>query len=185
MWHCDSVTMPTPVIPSGRCRAITGPRRVQAGRRPILAVLACTTLCGLAACGGGAAVRTPEYDIRVGNIPGLGRVLVDGSGYTLYAYMPDHQGRSTCYAICARRWPPLALPRGDGHPVAESGLDPALLGTITRADGYTQITYNRWPLYLYDVDTQPGQATGQADDMGLWYVLTPRGFIDRRTLPGA
>jgi predicted lipoprotein with Yx(FWY)xxD motif len=142
-----------------------------------------TALFGLAACGGGAAGQTPEYDIQVGTVAGLGRVLVDGSGYTLYAYMPDHRGRSTCYEICARRWPPLILPPGD-RSVAGPGIDPALLGTIARADGYTQITYSGWPLYLYDVDTHPGQAAGQADDMGLWYVLTPGGLVDRRTLPG-
>jgi len=137
----------------------------------------------LAACGG-AASGPPGYNIRVGTVTGLGPVLVDGAGYTLYMYVPDHRGRSTCYRVCAQQWPPLLLPHGVRHPVAGRGVNAALLGTVTRSGGTVQVTYNRWPLYLYDADVQPGQATGQADDMGLWYVLSPRGTIDRRALPG-
>jgi predicted lipoprotein with Yx(FWY)xxD motif len=138
--------------------------------------------CALAACGSAAAGQ-PKDEIRASAIAGLGRVLVDGGGYTLYMYVPDHRGRSTCYRICAFRWPPLLLPRGIRHPVAGPGLDAALLGTTTRNNGSVQVTYNKWPLYLYDTDLQPGQATGQGDDMGLWYVLAPNGSINQRVLP--
>ena len=111
-------------------------------------------------------------------------MLADGGGYTLYMYVPDHQGPSACYRVCAQQWPPLLLPPEVRHPVAGPWVDAALLGTITRTGGAVQVTDNKWPLYLYHADVQPGQATGQADDMGLWYVLSPAGAIDRRTLPG-
>jgi len=145
--------------------------------------LAVAFSCLLAGCGG-AASGHPAYDVRVGTVTGLGRVLVDGAGHTLYMYVPDHRGTSTCYRVCAQQWPPLLLPHGVRHPLAGPGVDAALLGTVTRSGGSVQVTYNRWPLYLYDADIQPGQATGQADDMGLWYVLSPAGAVDRRSLPG-
>ena len=39
------------------------------------------------------------------------------------------------------------------------------------------VTYHGWPLYTYENDAQPGQATGQAidNDGGQWYVLRPSG----------
>jgi predicted lipoprotein with Yx(FWY)xxD motif len=137
----------------------------------------------LAACGS-AASGHPDYDIRVGTVTGPGRILVDGAGYTLYMYVPDHRGRSTCYQVCAQQWPPLLLPHGIRHPLAGPGINAALLGTVTRSGGSVQVTYNGWPLYRYDADIQPGQVAGQAEGMGAWWVLSPAGAIDRRLLPG-
>ena len=53
----------------------------------------------------------------------------------------------------------------------------SLLGTTRRTDGTVQVTYNKWPLYLWVGDSQPGQATGQGLNNlgGLWYVLSPTG----------
>jgi predicted lipoprotein with Yx(FWY)xxD motif len=137
----------------------------------------------LAACGSTGGGRQDD-SVNVGTVAGLGRVLVAGDGHTLYVYTPDHQGSSTCYGVCARRWPPLLLPRGTRHAAAGPGISAAMLGTVRRKDGSVQVTYGGWPLYLYAVDVQPGQATGQGDDMGLWYVLSPDGSVDRRSLAG-
>jgi predicted lipoprotein with Yx(FWY)xxD motif len=146
----------------------------------LAAFLCPALLTALTGCGSsGAAGGQPDYAVAAGTISGLGRILVDGGGRTLYMYAPDHQGRSTCYAVCARQWPPLLLPPGVRRPVAGRGINAALLGTVTRTGGAVQVTYNRWPLYLYQADVQPGQATGQAADMGLWYVLSPSGALDR------
>lgn len=41
------------------------------------------------------------------------------------------------------------------------------------------MTCNKWPLYLYQGDYAPGQANGQADAMGLWWVVSVSGAIDR------
>jgi len=162
-------------------RAMTRPGTRAA--RLAAAGLAVALSCLLAACGSSASGH-PDYDVRVGTVTGLGRVLLDGAGHTLYMYVPDHQGRSTCYRVCAQQWPPLLLPHGVRHPLAGPGVNDALLGTVTRSGGSVQVTYNRWPLYLYDADVQPGQATGQGDNMGLWYVLSPTGAVNHRPLPG-
>jgi predicted lipoprotein with Yx(FWY)xxD motif len=127
------------------------------------------------ASGGG----TPAiYEVRTGQVNGLGTVLVDGQGLTLYLFVPDKQsGASTCYNACAQGWPPLLLPTGVTTPVAGSGVKTSLLGTTQRTDGTTQVTYNKWPLYLWVGDSEPGQATGQGLNNlgGLWYVLAPDG----------
>ena len=86
----------------------------------------------------------------------FGPILVDGEGISLYLFMADTQnsGASTCGDDdgCAEEWPPLVT---DGDPVAGEGVDAAMLGTITRDDGTTQVTYNGWPLYLFEEDTAP------------------------------
>jgi predicted lipoprotein with Yx(FWY)xxD motif len=98
----------------------------------------------------------------------LGDVLVDGNGMTLYMYDPDAQGDSVCYDQCATNWPPLV---GDGAPTLGDGLDDAMIGSVTRTDGAVpQVTYNKWPLYLWAKDKAPGDVTGQAVG-GVWWVI--------------
>jgi predicted lipoprotein with Yx(FWY)xxD motif len=119
---------------------------------------------------------TGEATVNVGNVGTFGSALVDGQGMSLYVFMNDSQngGSSACTADCAAVWPPLL---SQGAPVAGTGLDATLLGTITRDDGTMQVTYNGWPLYLYTGDTAPGDATGQAvqDQFGTWYLVSPAG----------
>jgi predicted lipoprotein with Yx(FWY)xxD motif len=148
------------------------------------AACVCLAAC-LAACGSAQAGQAspPAWQVRAGQVRGLGTILTDGRGFTLYMYQPDRQGPSVCSGLCATEWPPLVLPRGVSHPVAGPGVNPALLGTAPRAGGVLQVTYNRWPLYLWQDDTAPGQATGQAEGMGAWYTMSVSGSIDRLPLP--
>lgn len=146
--------------------------------------LAACVACAVAvtSCGTSAAPAAPaKYEVRAASVGGLGRILTDGAGFTLYMYAPDHQGRSVCSGFCARSWPPLLLPQGVTRPIAGPGIRTSLLGTTRRANGELQVTYDKWPLYLWEGDTAAGQATGQADDMGLWYVLSVNGTVDRGT----
>jgi predicted lipoprotein with Yx(FWY)xxD motif len=127
----------------------------------------------------------PTDEVKVGTIPGLGPVLVDGQGITLYMYETDHQGSpSRCYGICAIQWPPLLLPAGAAAPIAGPGIQARLLGTAPRSDGTTQITYNGWPLYTWPPDRSPGKATGQAltNAGGIWFVVDPAGNAVRTAL---
>lgn len=138
---------------------------------------------GLSACGGNANATAPpaRVAVKAASIPGLGRVLVNGSGYTLYAYMPDHRGPSRCFGACAHQWPPLELAKGQHHAISGAGVRASLMGTARRGDG-RQVTYDGWPLYTFINDASPGQATGQADDMGAWYTVSVSGAIDRDPL---
>jgi len=99
----------------------------------------------------------------------LGDILVDSEGKTLYLFLPDEQGDSTCYDQCADNWPPLtaAITAGDG-------ADATLLGTATRTDGAEQVTYNGWPLYYFAADAAPGDTNGQGIN-DVWFVVTAAG----------
>ena len=65
---------------------------------------------------------------------------------------------------------------GDCSPeaIAGEGVDSTLLGTITRDDGTTQITYNGWPLYYFADDTAAGDTNGQGME-GVWFLVSPTG----------
>ena len=161
------------------------------GRRSlVVAALVAITLAGAGCGASGTAISTPFattppvlehgpiYEVKTANIGGLGPVLVDGQGITLYLFENDHRGSpSRCYGICAVQWPAITLPSGVTRPVAGPGIEPGLLGTAPRTDGTTQITYNGWPLYLWPPDRAPGKATGQAltNAGGRWYVVDAAG----------
>lgn len=102
---------------------------------------------------------------------GLGEILVDGDGMTLYLFTNDTQGSgaSTCEGQCLVNWPPLV-----GEPMAGEGVDDSLLGSFTKPDGTVQATYNGWPLYYWVADAAPGDTTGQGVQ-GVWFVLDSDG----------
>jgi predicted lipoprotein with Yx(FWY)xxD motif len=107
----------------------------------------------------------------------LGTILADAGGRTLYAFTKDGKGsgRSACAGQCIATWPALTA---TGTPLAGGGVDAALLTTIKRDDGTTQVSYNGWPLYFYGGDVQPGQTQGQGVN-GVWFVLSPQGKLIR------
>jgi predicted lipoprotein with Yx(FWY)xxD motif len=108
----------------------------------------------------------------------LGVVLVNSRGRTLYMFKPDHQKSVTCKGSCAAVWPPLKLKKGQ-KPKAGGAAKQSLLGSDKNPSGGRVVTYNRWPLYTYILDSKAGQANGQAKNLngGLWYVLSPSGKI--------
>jgi predicted lipoprotein with Yx(FWY)xxD motif len=116
--------------------------------------------------------------ISTGTIPGLGPVLVNAQGRTLYMFVPDKDKKVTCVGSCAEVWPPAFLPKGQ-KAVASGQVKQSLLGSDPDPAGGQVITYAGWPLYTFVSDTAPGKATGQALDIngGLWYVLSPSGQV--------
>jgi predicted lipoprotein with Yx(FWY)xxD motif len=109
--------------------------------------------------------------LALGSNSQLGSFLVDDKGMTLYLFTTDKPNTSNCYGKCAQFWPPLLT---SGAAVAGSGLDASKLGTTTRTDGTTQVTYNGWPLYYFAKDKQPGDVKGQKVQ-GTWFVISPSG----------
>lgn len=104
----------------------------------------------------------------------IGRVLTDGRGRTLYLFLKDTRRMSACRGSCASFWPPLLTTR---KPHATTGAKQALIGTIRRADGRLQATYNGHPLYMFKLDTKPGETNGEGlNDFGArWYAVSPAG----------
>lgn len=105
----------------------------------------------------------------------LGQVLVDSGGRTVYLFGADKGTASNCNsAACVQYWPPVLT---NGAPQAGAGLNASLLGTATRADGTTQVTYAGHPLYRFISDHKAGDVSGQGINAfgAPWYVVSPSG----------
>jgi len=105
---------------------------------------------------------------------GLGRIVVDAHGRTLYLFTHDTHGKSTCYGSCAKLWRAYVT---RGKPRALAGTRSTLLGTTRRSDGHLQVTYRRHPLYYYAGDRRAGQTGGRglAAFGGRWYAVSAAG----------
>jgi predicted lipoprotein with Yx(FWY)xxD motif len=116
--------------------------------------------------------------ISTASIAGLGTVLVNGEGHTLYTFAPDNRSKVTCTGGCAVYWPPAKLSSGE-KPVAAGAVKASLLGSDPDPSGGQVATYNGWPLYTFLPEKTAGTATGQAlnSSGGLWYVITPAGTV--------
>jgi predicted lipoprotein with Yx(FWY)xxD motif len=98
---------------------------------------------------------------------GVGKILTDAGGMTLYTFKKDSPGMSMCKDECLKKWPAYY---SDGK--AAGDLKAADLGTITREDGAKQTTYKGMPLYLFAGDKAAGDAKGQGLK-DVWYAATP------------
>jgi predicted lipoprotein with Yx(FWY)xxD motif len=117
--------------------------------------------------------KAPPTTVKVAH-SGLGQVLVDSQGRTLYLFTKDSGTTSACTGACATAWPPL---RTTGKPIAGSGASASLVGSTTRADGTSQATYNGHPLYLFVKDTKPGDTNGEGVTAfgGSWFAVSATG----------
>src|SRR5437870_8543422 len=115
-----------------------------------------------------AGSTTGSLTVQASNNATLGKtILVNAQGTTLYRYDRDSAGTSNCTGSCATAWPPLTA---TGTLTAGSGVT-GTLATISRADGSKQVTYNGMPLYTFQQDAKPGDATG--DGVNSFHVVTP------------
>ena len=129
-----------------------------------------------------------------------GKVLVTGSpgyaGCSLYVLTSDELRALTSDAVpfaCGDQpnvlgptcgavlWPALLT---EGAPIAGPGVNPTLLGTVTRTDilpgqSVQQVTYAGRPLYRVFVDETPGETEGAdlfdpvTSPAGVWYMVEP------------
>lgn len=121
-----------------------------------------------------AAPAATGTAINVGTTK-LGQVLVDSNGLTVYLFLADKGTISSCSSPnCVQYWPPVLT---TGAPQAGAGVTASLLGTTTRTDGTTQVTYAGHPLYRFINDKTAGEATGQGVNAfgAPWYVVSPSG----------
>ncbi len=146
------------------------------------------------------SVPTGPATVSVASTPSYGRVLVVGSGEyagcSLYLLTSDQlHALSGAQFACSDNpnvlneacdtglWPALLT---DGAPVAGRGVNPHLLGTVTRTDlpglpALQQVTYAGQPLYRFFLDQAAGDTQGaNLDDPvtsppGIWYLVNPRG----------
>ena len=91
---------------------------------------------------------------------------------TLYVFKNDTAGTSVCNGECATNWPPLLVEAG-GSVTPGPGISGAI-GTTTRDDGTTQVTYEGAPLYYFVGDTAAGDTNGHGLN-DVWFVATSTG----------
>jgi predicted lipoprotein with Yx(FWY)xxD motif len=103
----------------------------------------------------------------------LGQILVDAEGRTLYGFTVDADGVSACYDDCAAAWPALL---STGADTAGDGLDGAMLTTVDRTDGSSQLKYGDWPLYHFSGDAAAGETNGQGLN-DVWFVIGADGAL--------
>ena len=128
------------------------------GRVTWLALLAALTVTVVVAQANDQAQGTAQ--VAVEESSGWGPHLVDGEGRSLYIYLEDEEAAdgTACVDICENNWPPFLAEDVQ----AGEGVDEGLLGTFTRPDGSTQVTYAGWPLYYFGRDAEAGHVRGQA-----------------------
>jgi predicted lipoprotein with Yx(FWY)xxD motif len=122
----------------------------------IVVVAGCTSAGASPTPIGGGPSSPAGVTVRSASSPGFGMVLTGPNGLTLYTHAGDTASTSTCTGSCATAWPPLAA---SGQPMAGAGVT-GKLGTLTRADGTTQVSYAGLPLYYWEGDKKPGDVTG-------------------------
>src|SRR5215208_1603994 len=86
-----------------------------------------------------AAKKKPTLALRT---TGLGKVLVDSKGRTLYLFGADTKNASNCSGACAANWPPAKAP---SKPTFGSGVSKRKLKAIKRDDGTKQLSYAGHP----------------------------------------
>ena len=123
-----------------------------------------TEASGSSGTGGGGTIGAAE-------IEGLGTVLVDSEGMTVYDFTVDEGTKSNCYGGCEAAWPPVTT---TGKPTAGEGAMSSALSTTKRKDGTLQVTYEGHPLYTYAADEAPGEANGNEVE-GTWFALDEKG----------
>jgi predicted lipoprotein with Yx(FWY)xxD motif len=161
-------------------RAASDHGRQMPGRTSLLLLGALPlAVLALAGCGGNASHALPTTgdgrpaSVGVANT-GLGDVLVDRQGRTLYLFARDSGTTSDCTGTCAVNWPPL---RVRGTPLVGSGAKSSDVGITARPGGVSQLTYNGHPLYTFVNDKKPGDTNGEGINAfgGSWFAVSPAG----------
>lgn len=137
-----------------------------------------TGLALLTACSGGSGNASPTSSSGAGiaqtrNQQGVGQILTDSSGKTLYSNDQESASSVLCTGDCVNFWKPLNISGGTAPSIGG-----VTLGTVKRPDGATQATYRGRPLYTFTLDKAPGDTRGNnfTDKFGsntfTWHAAT-------------
>jgi predicted lipoprotein with Yx(FWY)xxD motif len=135
-----------------------------------------TPLAVTAAQGGAPTAQVAKVTrVQVRNTS-IGKLLVDGSGFTVYQFSRDGHNRDMCVKIhgCSGTWPALTT---TGKPKAGPGVTASKLSTITLSGGKKQVTYAGHPLYMYMFAMGPADTTytGTPEFGGTWHAINAAG----------
>lgn len=135
--------------------------------------VACCAALALGAYGLGntaAFAKQSKVTVAAARVSGVGSVLVDAKGKTLYTLTNAGQA-VPCTGQCATFWPPLLVKTGS---TPKGGRGVTGLGTVP---GGQQVTEKALPLYRFAGDAKAGQASGEGVSSfgGIWHVVKAAG----------
>ena len=110
----------------------------------------------------GASAGAAAITVGSASVGKFGTVLTGPDGRTLYTHNGDSMNASTCTGECLAEWPPLTI-SGAQQVTAGPGVTGAL-ASFAGANGTQWVTYRGMPLYYWEGDAKPGDATGQGID---------------------
>ncbi|HEX6666703.1 MAG TPA: hypothetical protein VF081_08935 [Solirubrobacterales bacterium] len=128
--------------------------------------------CGDDSSTGSQADDVPQAVIKLGSVPGLGKVLINSDNQTIYRSSLDIRtsGTTACNGPCARVWQPVLT--GPKPIAGPGGIEQFKLDTIKRQDGTSQVTYDGWPLYTYTREgPRQSKGLGISSFESGWYAL--------------
>jgi predicted lipoprotein with Yx(FWY)xxD motif len=163
---------------------------------PVVLIAALSASLVVGGTVGASAKPKPTGTVVSTNTGAFGTYLMVGSGkyngFSLYFISSDQPPTYGCTTskvkhlkfVCTgpendhgAEWPALTT---KGAPIAGTGVNQSMLGTVTRKKVGTQVTYDGHPLYLFD--RGPGQITGEGWDepslppwQGVWWLMAPNG----------
>jgi predicted lipoprotein with Yx(FWY)xxD motif len=131
-----------------------------------------------------ASQKAPKGALISTHKTGLGKVIADARGHTLYLFEKDKSRMSSCNGACLAYWPAVLT---SAKPRAGAGVRASLLGVTKRADGRRQVTYAGHPLYRFVGDTRSGQTTGEGlTDFGAaWDAVAANGRAIEPSAPAS
>ncbi|MEA2972238.1 MAG: hypothetical protein QOG82_696 [Actinomycetota bacterium] len=166
------------------------------GKRAVLVLVAAGVALGMAACGDdnkptvSSATTAPAVTttvapavtttvaptastsalLKTADDAALGKIVVDGEGYTVYIWDRDTTSTSGCTGGCAGTWPAVLVPDGTPTPIPADGVTGTLASSARSDGGGNQLTLDGKPLYRYAADSAPGEAKGDGVG-GVWHVV--------------
>jgi predicted lipoprotein with Yx(FWY)xxD motif len=171
--------MTSTLTPASRNKKTDGLLLTGLAAAAVAAVAAAIAGCGSGGSTQQAAGATQQaggaITVSSRQVGGVGTVLTNQSGRTLYTPEQEANGSIKCTGSCLGFWFPVTMAQG-ATPRAASGVI-GKLGSIKRPDnGDVQLTYNGDPLYTFRLDSAPGQARGNdftdsfSGQSFLWHV---------------
>lgn len=157
--------------------------RSQAGATRPLAVrytaVFATAVFAVAMFGARAADAATKTTVKVATVPGVGAVLVNPQGRTLYTLTDADGAAVDCTGACASAWPPYTV-AADAKVTAPKGVK-----SLSTTSDTHQVTWKDLPLYTFAGDTRAKVANGNGVDSfgGTWSVVKAKRSARAATTP--
>jgi len=117
---------------------------------------------------GAAAKTTPKTTVKVVTVPGVGVVLADSAGKTLYTLTDANGAAVACTGPCLSAWPPATVS------ATAKVKPPKGVKSLSATKDTHQITWKGLPLYTFagDQSTKVAHGEGIASFGGTWHVVS-------------